>query len=71
MATPYARSVTNDYRAPRTFDALPVREVLAVVLILAGVVGATVAAFAVDWRLGTSVASAAAITAGVFLGYER
>lgn len=67
---PYSRPVATDYQTSRV-DGDVLRDVGAVVLFVAGVAGLSVAAFAVDWRLGLAVLSVAAIIAGVTLGYRR
>lgn len=73
MSAPYSDRVATDYpyARPRGVDMSLVRDLIAVVLVVAGVVGLSVAAFAVDWRLGLAVVSVAAVITGAFLGYER
>lgn len=55
----------------RTIDIALVREYLAVVLILAGLIGLVTVAFMVDVRAGAAAVSTLAIVAGVFLGLDR
>lgn len=68
-SAPYSRAVA-DY-SPRALDGGVLRDIAALALLMAGVAGLSVAAFAFDWRLGLAVLSAAAIIAGVTLGYRR
>ena len=69
MAKPYPQGVAPDY--PRALSGGLLREIAAALLILLGVGGLVVVAFAYDWRIGVGALSAAALGAGVFLGYER
>lgn len=72
MTAPYSRGVTSDYstRPPR-LDGRTLRDLLALLLLLAGVIGLLVVAFDFNWQAGTLVASALALIAGIFLGYDR
>jgi hypothetical protein len=63
--------VTKDFRTSARLDRGIIREILAAVLLIAGLTGLVVAGFAVDWRLGLTALSAMAATAGALLGYER
>lgn len=70
--TPYSRPVANDYpysRSPIDRDLL--RDVAAVVLMVAGIAGLAFVAFAIDPLAGVATLSAASIAAGAFLGYRR
>lgn len=62
----------TSYRRPaRTIDAALVREGIAVLLILAGVIGLIGAAFMTDVRLGIAAMSTAILIAGALLGLDR
>lgn len=66
---------------PHVSDPLPfgdrryvldiVREVLAAVLIVAGIVGLAWVGFETDWRLGVGVIAVAMIVVGAVLGTDR
>ena len=70
MVRGYPRGVATNYPRPG-LDTGVLRDILALLLVLSGVVGLTVVGFATDWRLGVAVLSVAVMTAGVLLGYER
>ena len=72
MSAQYPDPVTQPYAPPRSrVDLGILRDVVGLILVLAGVVGLAVAAFATDWRLGVAVLSVAAISAGAYLAYSR
>jgi hypothetical protein len=71
-SAPYARGVATDYPSPRArVDLGVIRDVVGLLLLITGAAGLSVAAFAVDWRLGLATLSVAALSAGAYLGYER
>ena len=55
--------------APRRFGVL--RDLVALLLILAGVAGAVVVGFHVPWQVNAAAGSLAAIAAGISLGMTR
>lgn len=59
--------MTTPDTAPTRRTRLPIREVVGLVLLLAGAVGMIATLAAVDWRLAAGVGSAAAVTAGLLL----
>ena len=72
MSAPYSDRVASPYPYSRPrVDTGVIRDVAAIMLVVLGIIGLSVAAFFTDWRLGLAVVSLAAGGVGVFLGYDR
>lgn len=69
MALPQS-DFTSAYRRP-VVDTRLVRDLLALLLIVAGAVGLVTVAFLTDERLGWATVFGSALTAGVLLGLNR
>lgn len=59
------------YVVPARVDTRVVRDLLALLLVLAGLAGLCYVAFRTDVLLGVAYLSAVAVTAGALLGMER
>lgn len=71
-STPYPDGVAAPYPyASQRSNVALLRDLAALVLLVAGLAGLVVVGFAVDWRLGVAALSTVSITAGVALGYSR
>ena len=60
---------TNPPENPQPEAGDAVKELIGVILIVLGLVGGAVAAFAVDWRLGVALLAGASLAVGGYLTF--